>query len=503
MPRIVGRIGAAALFSSVASFSWADVTPEEVWQDWKDYSARFGQTVETGSETRTGETLTVGDIRMTMEMSDGSKFSSQLGDLDLRQLGDGSVAIDMGVSQVMSIAIEMSGEPPIEMDLVFDQEGLEVIASGNPGEISYDLRGKRLTVSSDSVTEGGETFPLSLMLSMSKIAGSYNLSGKGEAIQSELSAAELAVDLSMSDPDGGEGELLLNATLQDVVSSSIGIVPAQIATGDLAAMLAAGFSSEGTFTHNGSQFSFSFEDGSENAFIEGSSGAGALDFAMTEKMMRYGGSNRDVSFQMSGSDIPVPVVAMSMQESAFATQMPIGASEEPEDFSMLLRLVGLEINEGVWGLFDPGQQLPRDPATLVLDITGKGNLFFDMFDPEQAAMMGDEVPGELHEMTLNDLTLSLAGLRLNGMGGFTFDNEDLVTFDGMPAPSGSANFRLEGLNAFLDTLVGMGLMPEDQAMGTRMMLGMFAAPGETEDTLVSVIEVTEEGAVMANGQRLR
>lgn len=40
-------------------------------------------------------------------------------------------------------------------------------------------------------------------------------------------------------------------------------------------------------------------------------------------------------------------------------------------------------------------------------------------------------------------------------------------------------------------------------MGARMMMGMFGTPGEGEDVITSTIEVTEDGQVLANGQRLR
>jgi hypothetical protein len=51
-------------------------------------------------------------------------------------------------------------------------------------------------------------------------------------------------------------------------------------------------------------------------------------------------------------------------------------------------------------------------------------------------------------------------------------------------------------------LIQMGLIPEDQAMMPRMMLGMFATP-VGDDMLTSTIEVNAEGHVLANGQRLR
>jgi hypothetical protein len=55
----------------------------------------------------------------------------------------------------------------------------------------------------------------------------------------------------------------------------------------------------------------------------------------------------------------------------------------------------------------------------------------------------------------------------------------------------------------LDKLVLMGLLPEEQAMGARMMMGLFAVPGGAEDTLTSKIEINDEGHVLANGQRIQ
>jgi len=113
------------------------------------------------------------------------------------------------------------------------------------------------------------------------------------------------------------------------------------------------------------------------------------------------------------------------------------------------------------------------------------------------------MPGQLCALNVNSLILSAVGAELTGNGAFTFDNSDLTTFDGLPRPEGKLDLKLVGANVLIDKLVGMGLLPEDQAMGARMMMGLFARPGDGEDTLVSTIEVTPEGALMANGQRLQ
>jgi hypothetical protein len=111
--------------------------------------------------------------------------------------------------------------------------------------------------------------------------------------------------------------------------------------------------------------------------------------------------------------------------------------------------------------------------------------------------------GEIHALTVNALTLAIAGARLTGAGDFTFDNADMSTFPGMPRPEGALDLQLTGGNTLMDTLVAMGLLPEEQAMGARMMLGLFARPGSGPDSLTSRIEITPDGQLLANGQRLR
>jgi hypothetical protein len=114
-----------------------------------------------------------------------------------------------------------------------------------------------------------------------------------------------------------------------------------------------------------------------------------------------------------------------------------------------------------------------------------------------------ETPAVLYGLTVNDVTLSIAGAEITGKGGFTFDNTDLVTFDGLPAPTGAIDFDLYGVNGLLDTLGQMGLLPQEQSMGARMMLGLFARPGQGEDHLTSTIEVKADGSVYANGQQIK
>ena len=159
----------------------------------------------------------------------------------------------------------------------------------------------------------------------------------------------------------------------------------------------------------------------------------------------------------------------------------------------------------IWALFDPSSQLPRDPATIALDVSGKAKVLLDSVDPApmQAMVESDGKPGELHALTINRLTVDAVGAKLDATGDFVFDNTDKTTLPGFPKPVGAVNINLTGANGLIDKLIAMGFLPAEQAMGARMMMGMFAVPGDAPDTLKSKIKFNEAGQILANGQRLK
>ena len=111
--------------------------------------------------------------------------------------------------------------------------------------------------------------------------------------------------------------------------------------------------------------------------------------------------------------------------------------------------------------------------------------------------------GNVISLEIKHVELDAVGAHLSGVGFFRFDNSDLTTFEGFPRPEGNIDFTLVGANSLIEKLVSAGLLPKNQAMGARMMLGLITVPGNGEDTLKSQIVVTSKGHIVANGQRLR
>jgi uncharacterized protein DUF2125 len=230
-----------------------------------------------------------------------------------------------------------------------------------------------------------------------------------------------------------------------------------------------------------------------------------VNFTIQDGGFAYDTLTSNIDVTVASNAMPMPPVTVSLAEYGASLAMPMTQSDEPGDFGLGLRFVGLSVPEDLWRMFDPSQVLPRSPATFILDLSGKANWLFDIFDQDTADAMEemDEMPGELHELTLDALQLSLGGAELTGSGAFTFDNSDLETFDGMPAPEGVINLSLSGGNGLLDKLVQLGFIQAQDAMGMRMMMGMFSVVAEGEDNLTSEIKVSKDGQIFANGQRLQ
>jgi hypothetical protein len=227
-----------------------------------------------------------------------------------------------------------------------------------------------------------------------------------------------------------------------------------------------------------------------------------LETQISADRLLYEGRTTDVAATIVSAAAPFPV-EIGLSAYGFNFEMPLAASETAQPFAFGIELADLTVSDMIWSLFDPNAILPRDPATIKIGLAGLARPLFDMMDPAQEqAMMNSDMPFELSEVTLTDLDIAVAGATVTGDGAFTFDNSDMVTFAPLPRPEGALRVQINGLNGLLDNLVAMGLVPAEEMMAPRMMMGMFAR-STGDDQLESKLEITGDGQVLANGQRIR
>ncbi len=489
-----------------AGAAQAAVTAQQVWDDYKSQMEQAGTPGLTiGSENLAGGVLTVTDVGLEIAGEAGAVTTVSIASIVLTENGDGSVAVT--TSDDIPLTITTPADPATAtaesiIALAIRQTGMTMTVSGDPGALTYDLAAERFAVELDSINEGGVEIPAEASMALNGVVGTTTSTitdmRSGDI---DLSAASLDLLVDATSPEDGS-TFNLTGTIADVALQGSSTTPLNMAEAPDAALMN-GLAFDGGYTYGASEYAFQATDATGPTAGRASVAGGELSLAINADQASYASTARTVAVEIASPMMPFPVNA-TIAEYGATLQVPLAKTDAPADWALGVNLTDLAVNEEIWAAIDPQAMLPRDPATVVLDLAGTATLFYDLVDPAQeAAMEAAAAPGEINSVTINDLTVSIAGAQVIGTGAFTLDNTDTTTFAGIPRPEGSADFQINGVNGLMDTLVAMGLIPEAQVSGARMMLGLLAVPGEGDDQLTSRIEVTPEGALLANGQRLQ
>jgi len=476
----------------------ADVTAAEVWANWKENIAIYGQDgVTIGSEDASGGTVTVSGISLSMSDADAS-VTADLGQIVFSENGDGTVSITMANSY--PISIEGDGAT---VDITVSQTGLDMLASGTPEAVNYQISADQYSIVVDEITERGESqIDGDIRMVANGLNGNYTVtSGEMRDISYAVSTDSIDLLADITEP-GGEGRVLVSGKMSDMSASALITLPADVDFEDPEALLASGFSIEGGYGLKSANYIFDVDADGEQAAGTLSMGLAEVSILFNDTRMGYDAVSNDIAVDISSGELPFPV-KVSLAQYGLGVNLPVSAADTPEPFSFGINMTDLSVNDEIWMMGDPAGQLSHDPVTMRVDLSGEGRWFYDLLDPSQAdALSRSDMPGELTALSLNDLTLRALGAAVTGSGGFTFDNSDMVTIPGVPRPMGEVTVNIDGANKLIDSLAAMGLVPEQEAGMGRMMMGMFART-VGDDQLTSTIEINDQGHILANGQRIQ
>ncbi len=486
----------------------ADMSAQDAWNGLRADLESIGYTVSIGGLNTSGDSLTVSDLvvgpGIFFDPGGEGEVYAELDELTFRELGNGSVEISLSDDYTVSASLG-DGDEHLNLVLTASRSDLSIVASGDENETTYVIAAAGITVEATTFEFGGRPMNGDMRMDLSDYAGSYAVTrGESAIFRTSDRIALITIAANFDNPED-DSVFDLAARVEDPSLDAHMTLPEAFDPENMALSVANGFAVSTEYATGALNLSLSSVEAGENLDIEINTGNAEGSFGMSADGLGVSERVQDLSVILSGSDIPFPQIAVSAAEAGANILMPVSGSKQPQDLALGLRLVDLDVQDEIWGIFDPAGMLPHDPLTLIVETEGKGNWFFDVMDPaeQQSIALGGEVPGALHALTLGELRLSVAGAELTGNGGFTFDNSDLATFGGLPRPAGALDLKLIGGNALLDALVAMDLLPENQAMAARMIMGLFAIAGPQEDELTSKIEVNAEGQVLANGQRLR
>lgn len=530
----------SALALGIAAPALADVTPAQVWENLQENYADFGYQV-TGQVEDGGGTLTVRDAVFSMKNEGGATTFTiprltfqETGDARVRMVIEGDMALDSTFlvpappedapadapaddpadnpadgTQAAPAAPEM-----VEMTTTgtLKVPGNETVVSGTPEdmlyEFSYPTMAFDLTMPADPET--GATVPVTGTLTDVTGTQRQGAAAEGSETSFDAKASEATVQIAADAPagaeDAGNGKLNLQVRLTDLTSTGTARMPAQsfdLGT-QMAQALAAGLDFQGDFGFGAMDIGFDFagrNDAGEDETGSGTValGAGNASLRMSADGLGYKGDVAETRAEMTASSLPFPV-SYAADRTRFDLLIPVSKADAAQPFKFAYALEGLTFADAIWDLFDPGRQLPRDPASLTVDLSGDAVVAENLLDPAIGQPGGPtppDAPFTPRTLTVNTVALDAVGAKAEITGALEFG-------DNPNEPVGKLNGTFEGVNGLMDKLVAMNLVPEEQMMGMRMMLAMFAKPDEANpDRLTSEIEFREGGRIFANGQQVK
>ncbi|SES28327.1 hypothetical protein SAMN04490244_10953 [Tranquillimonas rosea] len=500
---VIGLACAAGLLPAAPA---AALTADALWQAWQDQATESEQEITAAETSRDGDALTLSGVRSRVTYPDGSA-TVMLDRIVLTEQDDGSVTVDPSpVTRLTTEAAPEDGESSTT-EIEIATTDLSLVARGQPPEIDYQVEAGGVDITLTSLTVDGEPVEVEAGATMTGLSGDY-LVESGDGTGNPATTGQMSVDAVALAATGADDEgtgFSLEATYEDVAVESFGTGGL---FGNADALVSRDVTAGGAYSYGATSSRFSVE-GPEGGTLATQSEGGRSEYDLSDGNLTVDGAMRNMTFTAESPQLPGPPVEASIDEIATRFTFPLAPSDEQRDIALMLNLDGLTVDDQLWAMVDPQGILPRTPARLKLDLAGRMTLneALSEIDPE------DESAATFDSLTIRELELGFAGAELSGDGDLTFQapSDDAAeppegTDDMIPAappmPEGQINLTLSGANALMDDLVTLGVLPEDQVMGARMMLGLFAE-SVGDDLLRSRIRLGPDGQVTANGQRIR
>ncbi|PTQ70177.1 DUF2125 domain-containing protein [Celeribacter persicus] len=492
---------------------FADVTPEDVWASYHDMMASIG--MEPKAEvSREGDTLVVRNMiyGMNIEMGEASITDTTTApEIRFQERQGGTVAV--WFPQPLTSIMVAPSEPGTENgDTVETRSTVtyigEAIVSGTPDDILYTVDNAAMTMVTEPVIVDHVTIQPGVSAKFAGISGTSTMVHNRESLSSEMDMTAATLTYEVDQIDTEEDGTVEMGFVGNTLSIKGAILLPQTDSDNMLATLLGQSTMDVTMDmqDSASFVTVTGKEPSSNMDIRAATGLSTLDMTLKGGAIGYDISAGDLDITVAGPQIPGGQVALSMAEYSGALFFPLAASEDDQPFSAKIGLKDLVLPEIAWMIADPTGQLSRDPANLRLAFEGTLKSDVDLFDMNALMALeeegAEEMPFEVKTLALPDIYLALAGATVAGNGAGHFLDQEPAIPGGMPPFTGKLNLTLNGVTELIDKLSASGIMPQETAMSAQMMLGLFARPGTEPGELVSEIEMTEDGAIIANGQPL-
>jgi Uncharacterized protein conserved in bacteria (DUF2125) len=483
----------------------AALTADQIWAGWQENAAAAGLSLVAENKTTEGDVTKLTGVTVGPAVPGEASATGSIAEITMTQAADGSVAIAFAPEFTLPIQLGDNGG-----QVTVSHENMTLTAREANGGTAYDYAGDMLTIAADFAYKaeamdgsGPQDASVDMTMNFVKPVGTYaDTPGANRKINIVHASDSLDYTLAQIDPSM-DTNTQQTAKIADVKLTYDMTMPAtqRISEIDSGAAFSRALMDGLAVKLDMSQGVAEQTDKTQNMFLtydakvtsQPGNGSFSLDKTGGGMVATGGGTVADIT----SPSFPFPVLHIEMAGVGMDFRVPVTGTESVP-FRYMIKLDSLTVNEEAWAVVDPGKVLSRDPATLALDLTGKAAMDLGaLLDTESTGGPPNPMPS-IETLDIAGLNLSVAGAQMTGTGAFTFDDST-----GVPMPRGAADVSLTGGNTLIDGLVAIGVLPEDQAASTRMMMSMFMTPGEGTDTMTSKIEARDDGGIYVNGQRVQ
>jgi len=515
MPVLARRpVLALAVLLQAAGPSFA-LTADEVWAEAQRLSREANAEI-TATGRRQGDRLILTGVAVPLGPA-GDRVLLRLDRVDLLEQPDGSVSVVLPPEFPVTLDLEATDPDFDFLVLAASAPGFSLVISGLGETADFALTAPSLAVSLDKVApaiEVNERLDLNLAVADLAVSHKMDLTAVTKVAESSLRLGTLHGDVLVQVGDGVEfAEMSLD--LSGVTGGFSGLVPPSAFAAEqamspdanplpvLLGVLRDGLAMNGALAFDQFALRGSIEEGDTLGTVEVSSESGRAEGRLDATGGGYDVSlGKTVTMTRGMPDLEFSEVAMSVAGIGYGLSFGIGDLTQPQEARLTAHLTDLEISPEVWAKEDPSGVLGSEPLSYALDIAARYSLQPEMLAPGWMPDPARFPPVDLVDVTLSRLMFKGAGIAVEGDGALTFDESDLTTFDGLPAPEGLVSFKATGVNALIERLSSAGMIPDEDLTGLRMGLMFIAKAGADPDSLVSQIEFRDH-ALFLNGIKLR
>jgi hypothetical protein len=236
--------------------------------------------------------------------------------------------------------------------------------------MTYDYEVPRLGFATRAAEAQGQQVPLGITVAVADGRGRTRMTGSTmRVIDSDVTARTVTFAVtSPRTPDRPEA-MTTSGTLSDLQMVSGAQVPDGIDLDDMEKAIAAGYRLEGRTRFASGNITTDVSDAGGTTNLQAGLADGLLTLSMSEAGVQTAMSTGASRAVVQVPSLPVPA-EVGFDDIAMTVAIPAGGDGAAGPFTLVQRLSGLTLSEGIWAMFDPGSVLPHDPMSFALDLSG-------------------------------------------------------------------------------------------------------------------------------------